>query len=249
MRIILSPAKTMVEDADSLAPADLPAFLPQTRQILDALRALSPAQQQSLWKCNDALAVLNTQRIAQMDLTQRLTPALLAYDGIQYRSMAPTVFTGQELDYVQKHLRILSGFYGLLRPFDGVTPYRLEMQAKLPVQGAKDLYTFWGSCLADALAAETDTVLDLASKEYSKAVAPHLPDSVRLVHVVFGQRKNGKIVEKATPCKMARGQMVRFLAQRSAQTVEQAQEFTEQGFRFSAADSTSTEYVFIKEEP
>lgn len=248
MRMILSPAKTMLDDTDSLAPAGLPAFLPQTQQILDALRTLTPAQQQALWKCNDTLAQLNTRRVETMDLAHGLTPALLAYDGIQYRSMAPTVFTQQELDYVQKHLRILSGFYGLLRPFDGVTPYRLEMQAKLPVQGAKDLYTFWGRRLADALAAETHTILDLASKEYSKAVTPHLPPSVRLVHVVFGQRKNGKIIEKATPCKMARGQMVRFLAQQNAQRVEQAQDFREQGFVFSPEDSTHTQYVFIKEE-
>ena len=98
--------------------------------------------------------------------------------------------------YIREHLRILSGFYGLLRPFDGVTPYRLEMQARLSVDGKKDLYAFWGGRLAEHLAAETDLVLNLASKEYSRAVEPYLPASVRFLTCTFGEWKGGKIVEK-----------------------------------------------------
>jgi len=94
------------------------------------------------------------ERLANMDLHTRLTPVVLAYEGIQYQYMAPGVFTYDELDYMQEHLRILSGFYGVLRPFDGVTPYRLEMQAKLKAGEAKDLCSFWGSSLAEQLFAE-----------------------------------------------------------------------------------------------
>lgn len=132
-----------------------------------------------------------------MDLRRGLTPAILSYEGIQYRYMAPDVFTDAQFDYLQEHLRILSGFYGLLRPFDGVTPYRLEMQAKLSVDGAKDLYAFWGADLASALAQDAGWVLDLASKEYSDAVAKHLPPSVRLVRCVFGEEQEGRVVERA----------------------------------------------------
>ena len=148
MRIIISPAKKMNADTDSLAWHDLPAFLPKTEEILHCLRGMTAEELKKLWKCNDQIAALNLERLASMELEKRLTPAVLAYEGIQYRYMAPGVFTERELDYVQEHLRILSGFYGVLRPFDGVTPYRLEMQAKLKVADAKDLYAFWGDTLA-----------------------------------------------------------------------------------------------------
>ena len=143
MRVIISPAKKMAVDTDSFAVEGLPAFLEQTERLKAALQGMSPAELQALWKCNDAIAKLNAQRLSTMELRRRLTPAILSYEGIQYRYMAPGVMESAQLDYLQEHLRILSGFYGLLRPFDGVTPYRLEMQAKLPVDGHRDLYGFW----------------------------------------------------------------------------------------------------------
>ena len=166
MRIIISPAKKMVED-DTLDWKDLPVFLDRTEILLEKLRGMTDTELKKLWKCNDQIAALNIDRLKRMDLHSRLTPAVFAYDGIQYQYMAPGVFTDREYDYLQQHLRILSGFYGILRPFDGITPYRLEMQAKLKVNDAKDLYTFWGAKLAEKLSSETDTIIDLASKEYS----------------------------------------------------------------------------------
>ena len=156
MQIIISPAKKMNVDTDSLPCRGLPAFLPRTERLLAALRAMDSAALKRLWKCNDQIAALNLQRLASMDLRRNLTPALLSYEGIQYQYMAPAVFTDGEYDYVQAHLRILSGFYGLLRPFDGVTPYRLEMQARLAVDGARDLYAFWGDSLARQLLEEKE---------------------------------------------------------------------------------------------
>ena len=248
MRLLISPAKKMVTDLDSLPVRTAPAFLERTGELLAALRALSPRQLQTLWKCNDDIARLNIERLAEMDLTCRLTPAVLSYEGIQYRYMAPGVLEGEALDYLQEHLRILSGFYGMLRPFDGVTPYRLEMGARLHTPGRRDLYQFWGDSLAAALAEETDTVLNLASKEYSRAVAPHLPPSVRFVTCVFGERRGDKVVEKGTLCKMARGRMVRFLAQRGALGLEEAAAFRELGFRFAPGEGAENEMVFIKED-
>ena len=152
MRIIISPAKKMQVDTDSLPIQALPDFLPETERLLTALRAMSPKELQTLWKCNDAIAALNVERLADMDLRSGLTPAILSYEGIQYQYMAPGVFEAGQYDFIQERLRIVSGFYGLLRPFDGVTPYRLEMQAKLAVDGCKDLYAFWGGKLARRLA-------------------------------------------------------------------------------------------------
>ena len=198
MRIIIAPAKKMVVDTDSFAVDSLPQFLEQTERLKTVLQSMSPMELQSLWKCNDSIAKLNLERLEQLDLRRSLTPAIIAYEGIQYRYMAPGVMEATHLDYLREHLRILSGLYGLLRPFDGVTPYRLEMQAKLAADGFRDLYQFWGDRLARQLASETDFVLNLASKEYSRAVEPHLPKTVQLLTCTFGEWKDGK-----TRCKWA----------------------------------------------
>ena len=246
MRIIIAPAKKMRSDPDSLAPAGLPDFLPETEVLCAALRAMDPAALQRLWKCNAQIAALNVRRLEEMDLRRNLTPAILAYEGIQYQYMAPGVFSQGEYDYVQTHLRILSGFYGLLRPFDGVTPYRLEMQAKLAVGGARDLYGFWGDRLARRLFAETDCILNLASKEYSLCVSRFLEPSVRFVTCVFGQEKDGKVLEQGTQCKMARGEMVRYLAETGAETLEAVRGFDRLDYRFSPAHSDEETLVFLR---
>ena len=248
MRIIISPAKKMRVDTDSLPWRDLPVFLPKTEILKERLRELSYEQLKKLWKCNDKIAEQNTQRLRCMDLEERLTPAVLAYDGIQYQYMAPSVFSDKEFAYIQERLRILSGFYGVLRPFDGVTPYRLEMQAKLSVDAHKDLYGFWGSDIADALSGETDCVVNLASKEYSVCVSKHLPPHVRFVTCVFGELVNGKVIEKGTMCKMARGEMVRFMAEGNITELERIKLFDRLGYHFSAEYSDEDNYVFLKEK-
>ncbi len=139
------PGKKMRSDPDTLAPEALPALLPETERLLAALRAMTPGALQALWRCSDAIAAQNLERLRDMDLRRQLTPALLSYVGLQYQYMAPGVLEQRQYDYLQTHLRILSGFYGVLRPFDGVTPYRLEMGARLKTEGARDLYGFWGT--------------------------------------------------------------------------------------------------------
>ena len=155
MKIIISPAKKMKIDTDTLPWRDYPAFLDDAQRICKVLQGMTYEELKQLWKCNDSIAKLNMERLRQMDLEQNLTPAILAYEGIQYQYMAPGVFTQAEYDYVQEHLRILSGFYGVLKPLDGVTPYRLEMQAKLQMGDQKDLYAYWGERLAQALSTQT----------------------------------------------------------------------------------------------
>ena len=247
MRIIIAPAKKMIVDTDSFAVDNLPQFLEQTEQLKATLQALSPEELQSLWKCNDAIAKLNVERLGYMDLHRNLTPAVIAYEGIQYRYMAPGVMEMAHLDYLREHLCILSGFYGLLRPFDGVTAYRLEMQARLAVDGCRDLYQFWGDHLAQQLVKETGTVVNLASKEYSKAVEPHLPKSVRFVTCIFGEWKGGKVIEKGTQCKMARGQLVRWMAEHKIEDPENLRAFDQLGYCFHAELSAENHFVFLKQ--
>ncbi|NLY53030.1 MAG: peroxide stress protein YaaA [Firmicutes bacterium] len=247
MRIIISPAKKMNMDTDSLDFTSLPQFLPEAETIKCQLQAMNAKELQALWRCNDSIAALNLERLRGMDLQKNLTPAILAYEGLQYRYMAPGVFERGHYAYIDEHLRILSGFYGLLRTFDGVVPYRLEMQAKLSVAGSKDLYDYWGDRLAKQLAAETDLILNLASKEYSQAVKAGLPVQVRWVECIFAEGQDGKLVQKGTRCKMARGQMVRFLAEHNITSVEEIKAFAQLGYVYSQQHSSADRFVFIKE--
>ena len=250
MRIMISPAKKMIADTDTLPWRDLPVFLPKTQRLLDRIRSMSGEELQKLWKCNDQIAALNVERLRDMNLCRNLTPAIIAYEGIQYRYMAPDVFTQKEYDYVQDHLRILSGFYGVLRPLDGVTPYRLEMQAKLRMDEAKDLYAFWGDELARSVLDGTECVINLASKEYSVCVSKYLPRDKRMITCVFGEEKDGKIIEKGTMCKMARGEMVRFMAVNQIENTEEIKAFAGLNYRYSPVYSDEKTYVFLlhKEE-
>ena len=232
-------------DTDSLPYQDLPQFLPKTEELCRILQSMSDTELKNLWKCNDQIAQLNIRRLQYMDLHNRLTPAVLAYEGIQYQYMAPGVFTEQAFDYVQEHLRILSGFYGILKPFDGVTPYRLEMRAKLRAGKCKDLYAYWGNSLAKSLFAETDCIVNLASREYSICVSKYLPENVRFINCIFGEEKNGKVIEKGTMCKMARGEMVRFMAENQIEDPEQIKSFDRLNYRLDPIRSNDDLYVFI----
>ena len=245
MRIIISPAKKMKVDTDSFPYRDLPVFLPDTEEICGQLQSMSYEELKKLWKCNDQIAELNVRRLRDMDLLGRLTPAVLAYEGIQYQYMAPGVFTDQEFGYIQEHLRILSGFYGILRPFDGVTPYRLEMQAKLRMGACKDLYAYWGDRLAQTLCAESNCILNLASREYSICVSKYLPDTARFITCVFGEENDGKVIEKGTMCKMARGEMVRFMAQYQIENPDQIKYFDCLNYRFDESRSDDSTYIFL----
>ena len=121
MRIIISPAKQMRIDTDLFTCTELPVFMEKTEILMRWIQSLSYEEQKKLWVCSDKIACQNSERFAHMDLRKNLTPALLAYDGIQYTYMAPAVFEDGQYDYVQEHLRILSGFYGVVKPMDGRT--------------------------------------------------------------------------------------------------------------------------------
>ena len=246
MKLLISPAKKMREDGDFLAPRQAPALLERAAVLAEWLRGLDYTALKKLLACNDGIAELNFRRFQEMDLRRPGTPALLSYDGIQYQYMAPHLFTRPQFEYAETHLRILSGFYGVLRPFDGVLPYRLEMGARCSTPFCKSLYDFWGDSLYRTLTAGgEDTLLNLASAEYAKAVRPWVTPPVRWIDVTFGETDGDKVVEKGVYVKMARGEMVRFLAERNAETPEAAQGFDRLGYRFSPAHSTAASYVFF----
>lgn len=118
MKIIFSPAKRMNVDLDKLDYVSLPVFMQDTEVIMKWMQQLSYEEAKKLWCCNDSIASLNFERFRHMDLYKSLTPAILSYEGIAYQYMAPAVFENSQFAYVQEHLRILSAFYGVLKPLD-----------------------------------------------------------------------------------------------------------------------------------
>lgn len=242
----------MNEDPDSLAPKGLPQYMDETETLKSWIQAMTYDECKTLWNCNDKIAQTNYDRFLNMDLTARLTPAILAYEGIQYQYMAPNCFEYGDFDYVEEHLRILSGFYGVLKPMDGVTPYRLEMQAKGAPAPARDLYEFWGDKLYRGVMDESRTIINLASKEYSRAVEKYLKPGDRFITCTFAEDtgktdKSGrpKLVTKGVYAKMARGEMVRFMAVNRIEDPEELKKFSAGTYSFREDLSGEDELVFI----
>ena len=248
MRIIISPAKQMRVDTDVFTCSSLPVLMEKTEILMQWIRSLSYEEQKKLWACNDKIALQNAERFAHMDLGKGLTPAILSYDGIQYTYMAPAVFEDGQYEYVQEHLRILSGFYGVVKPLDGVVPYRLEMQAKAAVDGHKNLYDFWGDNLYREVLDDSRIIINLASKEYSKCIEKYLHPEDRYITCIFGEPDGDKIVQKGVYAKMARGEMVRFMAGIHAEKPEQMKDFNWSGYHFDNDRSSDHEYFFVRTE-
>lgn len=246
MKIILSPAKRIKTDTDSLEPLGLPVYIDKTEQIMGWLKNRSRDELKKLWGCSDKIVDENVERLGNMDLRNSLTPAVLAYQGIAYQYMAPAVFECGHFDYVQEHLCILSAFYGVLKAMDGVVPYRLEMQAKAGIGGTKNLYEFWGKALYDAVRDDSGIIINLASKEYSKCVEKYVTTDDRFITVSFCGNVGGKLVTKGTYAKMARGEMVRYMAENNVQAPEDIKSFDRLGYTFCEDESNRSEYVFVK---
>ena len=255
LMLVISPAKRMdVVEGPPFAQTR-PAFLADAQHLARKLRSLGYDGARSVWRCSDALARPNWKRLATMpeDMAREprlLSPAVLAYVGIQYQHLAPQVMTEKELMWLSSHLRIISGMYGVLRPFDGVVPYRLEMQSKLAVGESRDLYEFWGGRLLDAiLGAGADVIVNVASQEYAKAVAPWAQRmGAPVVTCVFGEVRasDGRVVQRATEAKAARGAFVRWCAEQGVEKVEQLEGFSERGYRLDRSRSDAETLTFVR---
>lgn len=242
LQVVISPAKQMRTAQDAFDVWGIPPFAHQTARLHQALLGIEredgAAGLQALWNVSDKLLttcldtlhefmpVLSDADLADPDIARRISPAVMSYHGIQYQSMAPEVMDAEQLVWLQSHLWILSGLYGCVRPFHAVEPYRLEMGAKLAVDDARDLYAFWSDKLARAIApaGSNATIVNLASVEYAKAVLPHLAGDATAVTCLFGEGiRNGKLIQRSTASKKARGSMVRWMAENK---LEDASELT-----------------------
>lgn len=247
MKMILSPAKKMKANQE-VQPLTMPVFMENTKELMEWMQTLTYEEAKKLWACNDKIAQQNYERFRNMDLFGNLTPAILSYEGIAYQYMAPSVFEYGEFDYVQENLRILSAFYGVVKPMDGVALYRLEMQAKAKVNGTKDLYEYWGDKIYREVLGEDRVIINLASKEYSKCIEKYLQPEDTYITCVFGEMSGEKVVQKGVYAKMARGEMVRFMAERHVQKPQEMKAFDRLGYRFCEERSDEKNYIFLRQK-
>ena len=247
MKIIISPAKKMKRE-EYVAPLHRPMFLKEAGELLSFLRSLSDSDMAKVWKVKGALLSSSLSSLSMLSLEDIGSPAIFSYDGIQYTYMSPSSFTDSMLEYAEKNLRIISGLYGLLRPLDGVGTYRLEMESPISIPGYGDLYSYWGGKIASSLMEDDRLLVNLASAEYSKAVLPLLPSSVTVVTPVFLDWEKGRYVSKGVYAKMERGEMVRFLSETGAETVEDIKKFSSRGYEFSHSLSSPNTLCFVRKD-
>ena len=247
MKIIISPAKKMKRE-EYVAPLHRPMFLKEAGELLSFLRSLSDSEMAKVWKVKGALLSSSLSSLSMLSLEDIGSPAIFSYDGIQYTYMSPSSFTDSMLEYAEKNLRIISGLYGLLKPLDGVGTYRLEMESPISIPGYGDLYSYWGGKIASSLMEDDRLLVNLASAEYSKAVLPFLPSSVTVVTPVFLDWEKGRYVSKGVYAKMERGEMVRFLSETGAETVEDIKKFSSRGYEFSHSLSSPNTLCFVRKD-
>lgn len=244
MKIILSPAKKMLPAQPKGQTLTQPHTLAQTKRLLKQLKTYSPWQLEGLMGISANLALETYGMIQALDLEKADFPALFSYQGLQYQHLNAADFNLQDCAFAQEMLRILSAFYGVLRPFDRIGAYRLDFLCKMKPDG-KNLYHFWGDTFYQELFAQKETVVNLASQEYAKTILPWLQPNDPWIDCVFLQIRKGKEKTPATSAKMARGELARWAVKNRLTAPEQLREFTWDGYCFDPTRSNPHKYVFL----
>lgn len=253
MIVFLSPAKTLDESSTDYHFHTQNRFLKQSQILINRLKKYDSTSLQQLMKISEKLALLNLERYHSFTIpfdTENAKPAILAFKGDVYEGLRAWEMTAADLDFAQKHIRILSGLYGLLRPMDLMQPYRLEMGTRLVTEKGKNLYEFWGEKITELTNQDLDNnqekiVLNLASNEYFKAIKPKSLKG-RVVHVTFKENKNGAYKIIAFYAKKARGMMARYIVQNRISSLEELRKFKEEDYVYNDEMSNEKELVFTR---
>ncbi len=255
MLIVLSPAKTLdYETPPQTSKATQPALLSRAENLVEDARKLSPEQIGKLMGVSENIANLNHERFmnwGQPFTLDNAKQSVLAFKGDVYTGLDAESMKSDDLAFAQKHLRILSGLYGILRPLDLMQPYRLEMGLKFANSGGKNLYEFWGEDITAALNSQlkslkSDVLVNLASNEYFKSVRASALNA-EIITPVFKDLKNGKYRVISFFAKKARGQMARYAIDKRLDNVAGLKKFREDGYRYNKAESTAREWVFTRD--
>lgn len=252
MIVLLSPAKTIDCTAmDHASSASQPAFLEEAEYLVHKLAKFSSKKLQSLMKISPELAELNVERYRNWHAPfhpGNASPCIECFQGEVYRGLDAKTFKRPDLEFAQRHLRILSGLYGMLRPLDLMQPYRLEMGTKWPITPTKpNLYTYWGDRIAKAIAADAEgVVVNLASQEYSKAVQRDALNAP-IIDIEFKDLVGDQFKVLGTYAKHARGAMARFAIKRQITDPEGLKDFNSGGYLYTENLSTETTWVFTRD--
>ena len=256
MLFLLSPAKAL--DYETPLPPDVPhteaLFKQPAAELIAVLRQKSPQQIAALMHLSDALAGLNAARYEAFSprfTARNSRPAVLAFNGDVYEGLQARTLTAADLDWLQQHLCILSGLYGVLRPLDWMQPYRLEMGTRLATSAGTNLYQFWGRRIAEHLNQRlaqdiTPVVVNLASQEYFKSVDLKTLKA-RVIECVFEDYKNGQYKIISFYAKRARGLMARYAIQQRVTTPHQLEGFDLEGYAWAPGASTPERLVFRRQ--
>ena len=255
MLTVISPAKALNWDPVDIVGTQ-PAFQDDAIRLAETSRNLTLAELKSLMSISDDLARLSRDRFVAFESVpgfDRIRPAALAFNGDTYHGLEAKTLSDDDMAYGQDHLRILSGLYGILRPLDGIQPYRLEMGSRLKTQRGKSLYDYWGTTISEALNVQADkmginTLVNCASQEYFGAVEPK---SLRLnvITPVFMEVKDDRPRIVSFFAKRARGAMARHIIENRVKTPQGVNEFTSGGYAFDSVTSTDERPVFLRNYP
>ncbi|MDF1823886.1 MAG: peroxide stress protein YaaA [Verrucomicrobiales bacterium] len=256
MLAVISPAKTLdfKTPLRSHRPSK-PQFLTEADELIQVLRRKTRPQLQELMKLSEKLADLNYHRYQDWDASpteDTARAAIYAFRGDVYTGFELDDYASDDLRYAQKHLRILSGLYGILRPLDLIQPYRLEMGTKLKTKKGNTLYDYWGEQLTGGLKkaikqSETNVLVNLASTEYFKAVVPDKLEA-EVITPQFKQLKNGTYKFLSFYGKKARGMMSDFMIRERINTPEGLKEFNREGYSYDVKLSEGNNWVFTRDE-
>lgn len=256
MLSVISPAKTLdYETQPTTRKATQPEFMERAQALVEDARGLAPADIRSLMGVSEKIAELNHRRFMNwqqpFDL-DNAKQAILAFKGDVYTGLEAETLSSKQLTFAQKHLRILSGLYGVLRPLDLMQAYRLEMGLKFENSGGKNLYEFWGSSVTESLNRQirksgSPLLLNLASNEYFKVVKTGELEA-DVVTPVFKDLKSGKYRVISFFAKKARGQMARYIIDKEINDVAALKKYRVGGYRYNATESTARELVFTRDE-
>ena len=254
MLAILSPAKTL--DYETPLKTKLnsqPIYGRESNQLIKALRTFEPFEVASLMKISDKLADLNHKRYVEWrnkPAESKTRPAALAFKGDVYQGLEAESFNDNDLKFAQRHLRILSGLYGLLRPLDVIQPYRLEMGTKLKTSKGQNLYDYWGTKLTNGLnealkESKEGTLVNLASNEYFGAVQPKLLEG-SLLNIGFKEKRNGQLKFVSFSAKKARGLMAKFIIKGRLKNPDDLKNFDLEDYKFNKKLSSELDWTFSR---
>lgn len=256
MYFIISPAKKLNESVEiPTKKYTQTKLLDQAQQLMPLLQQLAPHEIATLMSISDKLALQNAERYHNWQppfTPENAKQAVYLFNGDVYEGLDALHLTESALDYLQQHMSILSGLYGVLKPLDLIQPYRLEMSIKLKNARGKDLYTFWGDIITNTIEQniqleEYKVLINLASQEYFKAINTK-KISVPVIAPVFKDQKNGKYKIISFYAKRARGLFMRFAAENQLTDPEQLKEFDYDGYYYDKASSSESEWVFLRDE-